>query len=495
MNPEAPLLTAAGLAIVLLYLISLVTLGWLGHRAQKEKSLADFYLGGRTLGFFVLLLTLYATQYSGNTLIGFSAKAYREGFTFLSSVTFMMGIVGVYLLYAPKLQKRAHRRGYVTLSDFIYDRFNSRALAVLVSLSGIVAMGNYIISNLKAIGYTAEMATGGEVSFAQGVTLLAIIIVVYETLGGLRSVAWTDVVQGLILVTGCAVIFGGLMTEFSGLAEMTEAVKQARPGFWTPPDANDCFLWFSTLLVVTLGIAIYPHAIQRIYAARDAKTLRRAFQVMVFLPLVTTLFLVLVGIVGVTRFPDLDKLGSEGITLLMLQDLAQRNPAVGFIILLFLGAVFAAIMSTVDSALLSISSMLTQDLYRPLRPGASQEHLTSVGKLTSWAIMGAAVGLALTLPQTIWRLIEVKLELLMQIAPALLLGLHVSRLRTLPVLAGFIAGTSVTLFLIVGSFLNSAIPEKPFGIHAGLAGLGVNLLVLLVSSLMTRSYKAASSTL
>jgi Na+/proline symporter len=83
----------------------------------------------------------------------------------------------------------------------------------------------------------------------------------------------------------------------------------------------------------------------------------------------------------------------------------------------------------------------------------------------------------------------------MQIAPALLLGLHVSWLRTLPVLAGFIAGTSVTLFLIIGSFLNSAIPEKPFGIHAGLAGLGVNLLVLLVSSLMTRSYKAASSTL
>jgi SSS family transporter len=493
MNPGgAPLLTGAGLVVVGVYLSSLLLLGWMGRRARKEKSLADFYLGGRRIGFFVLLLTLYATQYSGNTLIGFAAKGYREGFTFLSSVTFMMAILGVYLLYAPKLRRLSAERQFITLSDFVMDRFRSRALATLISLAGIVAMANFILSNLKAIGYTAEAATGGQVTFAQGVIGLALIIVIYETLGGLRSVAWTDVIQGLVLFVGCIVIFFGIMTRFDGAASAIESVREAGPELWQPPGWDDCFLWFSTLIVVGLGIAVYPHAIQRIYAAKDGRTLRRAFQVMVFLPLFTTLFMLMVGVAGMAVFPGLSTIESEGITLLMLQDLAAAVPAAGFMIILFLAAVFAAIMSTVDSALLSISSMITQDIYRPLRPRASEEHLTAVGKGVSWCIMAVAVALAIVLPQTIWRLIEIKLELLMQVAPALLLGLHVRSLRAGPVLWGFVGGTVVTLFLTVGSFITEAIPAKPWGIHAGLAGLFVNLAVLWAVTVLRGGAKPSS---
>jgi len=110
-----------------------------------------------------------------------------------------------------------------------------------------------------------------------------------------------------------------------------------------------------------------------------------------------------------------------------------------------------------------------------------------VGKLVSWFIMAVAAGLAISLPQTIWRLIEIKLELLMQIAPALMLGLHMRSLKTAPVFGGFLAGTVVTLFLTVGNFLSEAIPAKPYGIHAGLAGLAVNLLVMVILSLSGRN--------
>jgi solute:Na+ symporter, SSS family len=479
---DAPLLTTGGLVVIAAYLVLLIALGCAGRLAQREKSLSDFYLGGRRLGFLVLLLTLYATQYSGNTLVGFAAQGYRQGFFFLSSVAFMMAIVGIYLIYAPRLHRLSRERQFITLSDYIMERFHSRPFAVLVSLSGIVALGNFIVTNLKAIGFTVELATGGQVTFAQGIIFLALVIVVYETLGGFRSVAWTDVVQGLILLAGCGVIFGGILSQFGGWTELTRSIQQARPDFWRPPDAGGMFLWFSTLLVVGLGIAIYPHAIQRIYAAKDGRTLKRAFQVMVFMPLFTTLPMVMVGIIGVAKFPELDRQASEGITLLMLQDLALAVPGAKIIIVLFLAAVFAAIMSTADSALLSISSMITQDLYRPLHANAREAHLTVVGKLISWLIMAVAVALAIALPQTIWRLIEVKLELLMQIAPALLLGLHVRRLQTQPVFWGFVLGSAVTLFLVVGSFLTDAIPEKPFGMHAGLVGLAVNLVTLIVLS-------------
>ena len=78
-----------GFAFILAYLAVLILIGWLGHRAKKEDSLSDFYLGGRGLGLLVLLLTLYATQYSGNTMMGFVGSAYRQGFQFLVSVTFV----------------------------------------------------------------------------------------------------------------------------------------------------------------------------------------------------------------------------------------------------------------------------------------------------------------------------------------------------------------------------------------------------------------------
>ena len=89
------ILGTAGYIFVGGYLSVLVLLGWLGHRAKKEDSLADFYLGGRGLGLMVLLLTLYATQYSGNTMLGFVGKSYRPGWQLLSAVAFVRAIRGV----------------------------------------------------------------------------------------------------------------------------------------------------------------------------------------------------------------------------------------------------------------------------------------------------------------------------------------------------------------------------------------------------------------
>jgi len=475
MTAEQPaLLGTGGMAFMAVYLVSLIAIGVAGRMARRANTLEDHYLSGRGIGMFVMFLTLYATQYSGNTLIGFAGKAYRDGFFFLVSVTFMMSVIGAYLIYAPRLFRRSHRRGYLTVSDYIQDRFGSGMLTLLVTLVCIVALGNYILSNLKAIGYIVEVSTGGSISFADGVVALALVMVIYETLGGLRSVAWTDVLQGILLLIGCVLIFAGMQYQYGGLATAADTLMQARPDLWAPPDAAHKRLWCSTLLIVFFGISIYPHAIQRIYAARSEATLVRSFQVMVFMPLVTTFFMLVVGVVGAARFPGLDKTGSEQITMLMLSDLAAHLPGFGALLVLFICAAVAAIMSTVDSALLAISSLVTQNIYRPLRPEASEARLTFVGKFASWLVMGLMAWLAIVLPQTIWRLIEIKLEILMQVAPAIFLGLHLARLPARAVLCGLVAGLAVTL----GIMFFPGVPGKPWHIHAGVWGLMANLLVM-----------------
>ena len=473
-----PLLSTGGMIYMGLYLFSLIGIGLAGRFARKENTMADFYLAGRGMGVFVLFLTLYATQYSGNTLIGFTGQAYREGFTALVTVTFMTVIIGAYLIFAPKLYRLSKEHNYITVGDFIQHRFQSTTLTVTITVIAIIALGNYILTNLKAIGFIIVAATGGQVSFAQGIIVLSLIMVIYETLGGMRSVAWTDMIQGVLLLFGVFFIFITIQSEYGGLVKMSEQIKNIRPDFWQPPDWEGKRLWLSTIIIVFFGISVYPHAIQRIYAARDERTLRRSFQIMIFMPLVTTLFMIIVGIVGAAQIPGLDRQGSEQITLLLLNDLAQKIPAISWLLVIFLSAAVAAIMSTVDSALLAISSLVTQDLYGKVKPGSSQSHLTWVGKIISWIIMAGVVWLAIALPQTIWRLFEIKLELLCQIAPSIFLGIHLKSLSAKSILTGILLGTSVALFIMIGNWAGLAIDAKPWGVHAGVWGLMVNFAAI-----------------
>ncbi len=486
---DQSLISDRGLIFISIYLLSLIIIGYLGKRASKEQSLNDFYLAGRNMGVFVLFLTLYATQYSGNTLIGFAGQAYRQGFTALVSVTFMISVIGAYLIFAPKLYRLSREFNFITIGDYIQHRFNCRIFTTFAVILCMVALSNYILTNLKAIGYVTEIVTDSRVSFAAGIIGLSVIMVIYETLGGLRSVAWTDVIQGLILLTGAIFLFIAIEYQYGGVSSTSDFLINSKPEFWAPPDGEQKIKWISVLLIVFLGIPIYPQAIQRIYAARSEKTLKNSFKIMAFMPLVTTFVIVMAGVIGISMFPDLDRLGSEKVILLILEDLSSKIPIVGILLILFMAAVIAAIMSTIDSALLAISSLFTQDIYRPLRPGSTNAHLTFMGKLVSWIIIAVMCYLAIVLPQTIWKLMVIKLEILCQVAPAIFLGIHFKSLGSRSMLYGITAGTIVTIFIMFNNELGFNFSDRPYGIHAGLIGFAFNLLFIFTHHFFIRHPK------
>ncbi|MHC4308221.1 MAG: sodium:solute symporter family protein [Planctomycetota bacterium] len=469
------LLDTTGIIFMSAYLVSLLLIGVVGRLARKEDSLSDFYLSGRSMGLFVLFLTLYATQYSGNTLIGMAGKSYRQGYAFLVSVTFMMSVIGAYLIYAPKLHRLSKKKKFITVGDYIEHRYGSPVLTMFITIVCIVTVGSYILTNLKAIGYIVEATTGGRITFVQGIIALSLIMVIYETLGGMRSVAWTDAIQGILLIAGCIFIFCGIEYQYGGISSVAEMLISSRSEMWHPPDFAQKRLWLSTIIIISLGISIYPQAIQRIYAAKDARTLKRSFQIMIFMPILTTFFVVMVGMVGMNRFPGLNKQGSEEITMLLLNDMAKYIPGVKYLIILL------------DSALLAISSLFTQDIYRRIRPAASQSYLTGTGKIFSWGIMACMAYFATNLPQTIWRLTEMKLEVLCQVAPAIFLGLHIKSLHGRAILSGLSIGICVTLFIMFSNNMEIPITAKPWGIHAGVWGLAVNFTTVLIVSIRKRS--------
>ena len=258
-----------GLAAIGLYLLSMLLIGWIGYRKKEDGSMADFYLAGRSMGLFVLFLTLYATQYSGNTLFGYTGKSYRIGFEWTVSILFMFSIIVGYMLFAPRLVPLARARGFITPGDYIRYRFGSKRLTLACSALMIYALANYALAQLKAMGAAVEGITNGAVPAAYGIIALAVIMVVYETLGGMRSMAWTDAIQGIVLLAGFLLLVFIIPQLGGGLTAVVERVSQLDPPKVTVPTLEGCNTWVSYILLLGCGAAIYPQAIQRLYAGRS----------------------------------------------------------------------------------------------------------------------------------------------------------------------------------------------------------------------------------
>lgn len=477
------------LVVVGIYLVSLLAIGYFGYRSRRENTLQDFYLGGRSIRLGVLVLTLYATQYSGNTLFGFSGKAYRDGFSWLVSVHFMTSIVVFYLMLAPRLHALARRHGFVTPTDFLEYRFHSRSLNVIAALLMVIAIANFLLAQLMAMGRAMEGLTSAppEQAYFWGVIMLAMVIVVYETLGGFRAVAWTDVVQGSVLMIGFFVLLWLAFGQFGTLEEATRRLaERGETAKLAPPSAAGARRWLSYILIVGLGAALYPQALQRIYAARSATALRRSLAVMAVLPLGTAMITVMVGILGAAYLPGLADGGtdqSDAVLTIICREIQQQSALGYWLVVVLFAGILAGIMSTADSVLLSISSMLTKDIYARLwRPQASQAELTRLGKGISWGLIAPAAALAILLREqaTLVQLLDIKFDLLVQLAPAFFLGLHWRGMRSGPTVAGLVVGIAMAVGLNVMGL------SKPAGIHAGLCALAVNGAIAVVGSCLAR---------
>jgi SSS family transporter len=457
------------------YLVSMILVGWIGRQKRVNDSMADFYLGGRSMGLFVLFLTLYATQYSGNTLFGYTGITYRLGFAWTVSVLFMFSIIVGYLLFAPRLVVLARDKGFITPGDYITHRFGSPVLTLLCTILMIYALANYTLAQLKAIGAAVEGLSDGSIPAAYGIIALAIIMVIYETLGGMRSVAWTDAIQGVVLLAGFFILVVMIPSLGGGLPNIVEKLSQLDPPKVTVPTLEGCNTWISYILLLGCGAAIYPQAIQRLYAGRSLKVLKRSLALMAFMPLTTTLIALVCGLTGILLIPGLEKSASDQVLARICALLMAQSTLGYWLVVAVFAAILAALMSTADSALLSISSMITRDIYQArIRPNSTEAELTKVGKIASWGIIAVLVIVAIGTDKTLVRLLELKFEVLIQIAPCFFVGLYTRRLSSRTVLIGLLAGLALALGLTLGDI------KRVAGFHAGVVGLGLNMLICMV---------------
>ena len=210
--------------------------------------------------------------------------------------------------------------------------------------------------------------------------------------------------------------------------------------------------------------------------------------VMAFLPFATALIAVIAGIYALAYIPGLEGAATDQAMARVLR-VVQESSTLGYgLVVLIFSAVLAALMSTADSAMLSISSMFTKDIYSVhLSPNAPESGLTRIGKCCSWVVLGALAVLAIILKDqtSLITLIDRKFDVLVQLVPAFMIGIHWPDLKTGPTLAGLVVGLLVALSLAFGPF-DFVVGGKVWGFHPGLYGLAVNLAIAVGGSLAPR---------
>lgn len=472
-----------GIIILSAFAIIMLVIGYLSGRGEKNihQSLSGYYLAGKNLGIIALFFTLFATQYSGNTIVGYAPSAYRTGFSWLQSISFMTIIIGVYLLFAPRLYVIAKKRNFVTPTDWIQHRFNSKGITLLAIFLMLWGLGNYLLEQLVAIGQAVSGMTGGTIPYQVAVLVFVFVMLAYEWMGGMKAVAFTDVMQGIILLIGIiAFVAGGIYLAGGSFGSITQFIAENEPAKVAVPTAEVNINWFSMLILVGLGASIYPHAVQRIYAARSEKTLKKSFARMAWMPLLTTGLVFLVGIIGIKLFPGLDREGSEQLVGLMANEIASINSLFYWIMIIFFGGIVAAIVSTADSVLLSFSSLISNDVYgKFINSNASEHRKVMVGKIVGVIAIFGLLWIAWNPPGTLYEIFVLKFELLVQVFPAFVLGLYWKRIHGKPVFWGMLIGA------IVAGILTFTGNKTIYGIHGGIIGLSLNFVICVVGSYLT----------
>jgi len=204
---------------------------------------------------------------------------------------------------------------------------------------------------------------------------------------------------------------------------------------------------------------------------------------------------VIAGIYALAFVPGLEGAATDQALARLLR-VIQEGSALGyaFVVLIF-SAILAALMSTADSAMLAISSMLTKDVYGAhLNTRARETDLTRIGKRCSWVVVSGLALLAILLKDqaSLISLIDRKFDLLVQLVPAFMVGIHWPGLRAGPTLLGLSAGLLIALTLAFGP-LDFVVAGKVWGLHPGLYGLAVNLAISLVGSALAGRRDSAAA--
>ena len=427
--------------------------------SRKIAGDADYLVAGRRLGLFAVGISVFATWFGGETVIGSTATIATEGIAGARAepVGYALCLILAALLVAGQLRAR----GYMTLADFFRDRFGPRA-EVAAALVAIPASVVWAAAQLLALASIIAVVAGLPVQL----TLVgaAGLVIVYTLLGGLLGDVVTDIVQSVVVLTGLVLLLVLLFMRAGGVGEGLALIQPEQ--LVLVPEGESWIARLDAFAIPILGSIVAQEMIARFLGARTARIAVRG-------GLIAGAAYLVVGFIPLTFGLIAPHLGFDpGQGDLFLPNLA-RDLLPGALFVVFVGSLFSAVLSTVDSALLAVSALSTENVYARFRPKADAHEKLIAARVLTVAAGLCAYGVA-TSGETIYGLVEIASSLgSAGLLVSLLVGLRTrfgGEASALAALAGGLATIAVAeyVFAVPGAFLLSILMA---GLAYALAGL------------------------
>jgi len=408
---------------VAFYLVVLLALGVGGYRKSSPTE-EDYYLAGRSQGWIVTSLTIIATFFSSMALLGVPGAVYKHGVVFmLFALNVPVAAAAVYVI-GSRIRAVGQHFGHVTQADMIAGYYNgSVALRLLVALTGVLYAIPYIMMQLKAGGdlsavlFAGAQVAGGELSagaaFQGGAVVLATITMLYIMIGGMRSVAWTDVMQGVLLMGGMMLGGFALIASSGGFAEFSKTLTTIPVEARSAPGAMGQFplsMIFTICLFGSVGSLVQPAQWMRYYSAASNRSLARSAMLFaIALPPCFLLGVMLVGLGARAAYPPevIDGVFSVhshivSVDRVLIVSLKDQLPmligasAAAILSSLVMVAIMSASMSTADSNLHALSAVMVRDIYhRFIHKGSTSAVRVWVGRFVIIGTTLAALAIVL----------------------------------------------------------------------------------------------------
>mgnify|MGYP001307320846 FL=1 len=499
------------IAFVSIYWAYCLFWGFKGARSAKTST--DYFLAGRSIGIWVFVLAATATSFSGWTFVGHPGKIFTDGlpYAFASFYALTIPFTGVLFLRRQWVLGKAYR--YITPGEMYSDYYGGNSIRLLTVLVAFLFSVPYLGVQLRASGALFNVLTDGLVSVNFGMFTLSAIVMIYVASGGLRSVAFVDCAQAILLALGITILggiaiyyaggYGGFTTGLAdivmadvtsgqnltadgysmkvaipGSIQMVSAGSKATGGPWTG-------IMCMTYMFALMGIQSSPAFSMWAFANKTSKAFRWQ-QVVASSMVIGVLlfsFTIFQGVGGHILIANgvLDSANDNNLVPQLINLLSDAAP---WLVGLLAVCALAAMQSTGAAYMSTFSAMVTRDIYAKfISPNASDKNQKLSGRIFVIIVTGAALIVAANSSQAIVMLGGLAVAYGFQMYPALIGICYYKGFTQKGVVAGLVVGLiAVTLTDRTSAWFGVPWGAYPLTIHSAGWGIFFNLIITFLVS-------------
>ena len=464
--------------VLVLYLGIMAFIGW--YAGRKTNSIGDFFVLSGKAGVLVSGIAYFSTQFSMGTFLGTPGTIYGVGYAGMAisvpGAVFCMILPA--LLIGRKLITLGHKYGFLTMADYLTDRYHSKKMSGVLGVMMLFFLVPMMGAQIIGAGVIVHVFTG--LPEWVGVVGMGIIVILYCMSGGMKGAMMTDVIQGSLMIATAVVTFIVSVVMGGGFSNINHTLQSMNEAYLTFPGANGYMPWtyyVSNIVLWSFFTMGQPHLFTKFFAMKDHKTMFKAILLGTAGMFFSATLIEWAGVNGIASIQNIEK--ADQIIPMILQ--RGMNP---FLASIFIAGIVAAGMSTIDGILVTTTGAVTRDIYQKIiNKDATDESVMKMSKVVTVIIGIIVICFGVFQPGSIFEINLFAFSGMAIFVVPILFGIYWKKATAKGAIAAVIVGI-ISLLLFT---LNPSVKALAMGFHALFPTTIIASIVMIVVSKFTET--------